>query len=130
MKRIFSALFLVISCSGAASAATAFATNVATLPGTAVYGGTTSTLAGTSVNPIVKLSTGSRAVVNFDTANPLSYAIIVKHDNGSKGFGSANDSTNMYWTTIPSKTQLTGALAGTASDNANFTGATIAWTSQ
>jgi hypothetical protein len=128
MKKIIVLTMLMLSFAASAFAAgVAVATNsligdaTAGTGGLAVYGGVDDAAAALAdANPLVRLSTGVQAVVNFTAATHLSYAIITKHVSGSKYFGTANDSTNVYWKQS-TKGNLVPATAGTAVDNSNFT---------
>ncbi len=125
MKRIIVLSLLLLSFASSAFAGV-LATNTATAPGLAVYGGDSATNAGAATNPLVRLSTGVRGLVNFGaTGTPAvvtSYALATKHDTGSKIFGTANDSTNIYWKQATAKIalQATGATVAALTDNANF----------
>ncbi|MCE1226598.1 MAG: hypothetical protein LWW87_08960 [Geobacteraceae bacterium] len=126
MKKIIF-LALVILAYSSVSFAAALATN--TLPGNAglaIYGGTTAAEATNATNPLARMSTGVWGVVNFTAAANLSssYAIFTKHTKGSKIFGTANDSTNVYWKASPAAAAapyLAVGDCGTVDSNANFT---------
>jgi len=124
MKKILATILIVLSFASSAFA-TAISTGTAlTTAGLAVYGGVDATAAGAAPSPLVKFSTGVFGQVNFDATAHDAYAILTKHTSGSKLFGTANDSTNIYW-----KQVITGALVngGTVVGNANFTSA-LGWT--
>jgi hypothetical protein len=132
MNKIIVLTMLLLSFAGSAFAS-AITTNQlignagAGTGGLAVYGGVDAASAALiTANPLVRMSTGVQAVVNFVAATHLSYALITKHVSGSKYFGTANDSTNIYW-----KQDVKGNLditkAGAGVDNSNFTTAG-AWT--
>ena len=128
MKKTFALTLIALSIGTSAFAGVVVSSN--TLPavataGYAVYGGTTAAEAAAATNPLVRLSTGVWGVVNFVAANNLSasYAIFTKHYKGSKIFGTANDSTNIYWKASPAvkvAPYLAVADCGTGTDNANF----------
>lgn len=126
MKKILALTALSMLFAAPAFAA-ALATHVPTDAGLGIYGGRTAAEATAATNPIVKLSTGVRGIINFDTANPISYAISTKHDKGSKIFGTGNDSTSIWWKASPAGA-LVAADVGAASDNDNFEGV-AGWTS-
>lgn len=134
MKNVLVLTMLLLSFAGSAFAdGTAVSTNqligdaTAGTGGMAVYGGVDATSAAlATANPLVRMSTGVQAVVNFTAATHLSYALITKHVSGSKYFGTANDSTNIYWKQDV-KGNLDPAKAGSGVDNSNFTTAG-AWT--
>jgi hypothetical protein len=119
-------LTLVALSFGTSAFAAALATN--TLPsaaGIGIYGGTTAAEAAAASNPLAKMSTGVWGVVNFTAAANLSssYALFTKHTKGSKIFGTANDSTNIYWKASPAASAapyLAVADCGTGDDNSNF----------
>jgi hypothetical protein len=125
MKKIIALTLLALTFSTSAFAA-ALATNA--LPGGAgyaIFGGTTAAEATGATNPLVRTSTGVWGVVNFTAASNLStsYAIFTKHTKGSKLFGTANDSTNIYWKASPAVKVapfLAVAECGTGTDNSNF----------
>lgn len=118
MNKIFAIttllLFVVCSTSFAAALASGGLTN----EGDQLYGGPDATAAAGSDNLIGKFSKGVIAGVNFDNLN---YAVNTKHTSGTQAFGTADDSTAIYRTTLG-----TGALttAPTANDNTAF----AAWT--
>ena len=122
MKKIL-ALSLIALSFGSSAYAAALGTNVVTTAGYAVYGGTTSTEATNATNSLVRFSTGVSGLVNFvaDTTNntSTSYALAAKHLKGSKIFGTANDSTNVYWKASPAAL-LVNTAVGTGATNANF----------
>lgn len=99
MKKIIILTLVALSFSSSAFAATLASHTITSQAGQAVYGGTTQTEAQNATNPLVRFSTGVYGVVNFTAANNLSssYALFAKHYKGSKIFGTANDSTNIYW---------------------------------
>jgi hypothetical protein len=99
MKKIIILTLVALSFSSSAFAAALARHTVTPDPGTAIYGGTTAPEAAGATNPLVRFSTGVYGVVNFTAANNLStsYALFTKHFKGSKIFGTANDSTNIYW---------------------------------
>jgi len=124
MKKAIVLTLLMLSFAGSAFAA-ALATNVATTAGLSVFGGVDATAAGAASSPLVKFSTGVQGLCNFVTATHVSYAIVTKHNTGNKYFGTANDSTSIYWFQ-----SITGVLlpatAGSVAGNSNF--ATAGWT--
>lgn len=84
-------------------------------------GGGTLSATAPSAGDIAKLSKGVRLAANYDGQG---YAMITKHNNGTKQFGSAADSTALF-SEIVDKTAA--PETPTASDNTEF-GA--GWTSQ
>ena len=104
MKKILALTLIALSFSSSAFAAALTTHTLTPNAGMAIRGGTTATEASNAANPLVRLSTGVYAVVNFVAAANLStsYAIFTKHYKGSKIFGTANDSTNIYWRAEPS----------------------------
>lgn len=124
MKKIFVLAAMMLFVAGSASAA-ALATATVSAEGAAIYAGTTATNATNASYPMVKLSSGVAGVVNFNSSDPVSYAIVTKHSTGSKIFGTANDSTTIYWKQDAAGI-LTASEAGSASDDANFSSG---WTS-
>lgn len=125
MKKVFVFAALMMFVAGWAFAGTDLADNTASAEGAAIYAGDSQANAAAATYPMVKLSTGVKGVVNFDTSTPVTYAIITKHTKGSKAFGTAHDSTTIFWKQSPANTALTGTIAGDGSDNTNFS----AWTS-
>ncbi len=121
MKKILALTSLLLTFAGSAFAASDLATHVPSDSGAAIYGGSTSTIAQNATNPVVKLSTGVKAIVNFDTAQPITYSLTTKHSKGSKIFGTANDSTAIYWFPKPAGDLVVGDV-GAQSDNAAYTG--------
>jgi hypothetical protein len=131
MKKILVLTALMLSFTGSAFAAGISSGDLigdatAGTGGLAVFGGIDSTSAAApTANPLVRMSTGVQGVVNFDSTTHISYAIITKHVSGSKYFGTANDSTNIYWLQSV-KGNLDPTTAGTGIDNSNFAGS--GWT--
>ena len=126
MKKVLTLSLVIMSFAGSAFAApaTTLTSGSGVAPaGSAIYGGSTAAIANASTNPIVKLSSGVSGMANYDIT---SYAIGTKHIKGSKVFGTAADSTNMYWKASPAAIINTTEFS-TGSANANFTGGT--WTS-
>jgi hypothetical protein len=118
---LVTALLLAISSSAfAATQGTDLTTGTVSGEGAAIYGGSDGTVAGNATSPIVKLSTGVAGVAVYNT---FAYSIATKHTKGSKVFGTANDSTSIYWK--PSPQALLGATTGDApasSGNGAFSG--------
>ena len=103
MKKILAISLLLISVAGSASAASNLATNTVTeAAGLSVFGGVDTTAAQAATTPLIKFSTGVYGLVNFVAATHDAYAIATKHQSGSKVFGTANDSTAIYWRQVPS----------------------------
>ena len=128
MKKIIVLTVLLLAIAGSAFAG-AIGTNTligaAGTGGLAVFGGVDAPAAAAASNPLARMSTGVQAVVNFDPATHLTYALITKHVSGSKYFGTANDSTNIYWLQS-TKGDLVPGTAGGLKDNSNF--GTTGWT--
>lgn len=122
MKKILALSLIALSVTSMAHAG-ALATHTVSAANAKIFGGTTAADAAASTSSLIRLSTGVSAAVNFtkDTATNLtpSYAIFTKHYKGSKVFGTANDSTNVYWKASPAAV-LTADELGTGEDNANF----------
>lgn len=99
MKKIITLALVALSFSSSAFAAALATHTITTAAGQAVFGGTTAAEATNASNPLVRFSTGVYGIVNFVANNNLSssYALFSKHYKGSKIFGTANDSTNIYW---------------------------------
>jgi hypothetical protein len=92
--------------------------------GYSIYGGVNAADAtGASAVLLGKMSKGVYFVGNVDAATPgLGYAIATKHISGSKQYGTAHDSTAIYFLDVG--TAALGALS--AETNAAFT--TNSWT--
>lgn len=89
-----------------------------------VFGGVDVTSAQDASTPLIKMSNGVKGLVNSTTTE---YMIMTKHSSGSKAFGTAGDTTSIFWTQ-----EAKGDLANTksiASNAANFT-AENKWTAQ
>jgi hypothetical protein len=130
MKKVLALVLLLLSVAGYSFAADIASGDLigdatAGTGGLALYGGVDSTAANDATNPLVRMSTGVQAQVNFDSATHNSYALITKHVSGSKYFGTANDSTNIYWWQS-TKGNLDNSIAGSGTDNENF--AAEGWT--
>ncbi len=99
MKNIAILTLLILSFAGSAFATTVTSHSLigaAGVGGYALYGGVDSTTASSpTANPLVRMSTGVQGCVNFPAAHN-EYAIFTKHVSGSKYFGTANDSTNIF----------------------------------
>ena len=125
MKKIIALTLIALSFGSSALAAQLATHTISSDPGMALFGGTTQTEAEAATNPLVRLSTGVYAVVNYTAAANLSssYAIFTKHYRGSKIFGTANDSTNIYWRAEAAQDATPYILIGnipTDDDNAGF----------
>ena len=125
MKKTIALTLIALSFTTSAFAAALTSNTLPAASGLGVYGGTTAAEAAAATNPLVRMSTGVWGVVNFVAANNLSasYAIFTKHYKGSKLFGTANDSTNIYWKASPAvkvAPYLAVADCGTGTDNTNF----------
>ena len=100
-KIIVLTTLLILACSGSVFAATLASGNVSSAA--QVIRGGAAGQAATATNPLGRLSTGVRIGVNYATT---CYALITKHDKGSKKIGTAHDSTAIYFVQEPA-----GALA-------------------
>ena len=130
MKKIL-CLTLIIS----SIAVSAFAARVQLAPAGAVTAAAASLFAGTAqasldsaVNPTAKFSTGVSGVAVY---LPTGYSINTKHVNGSKVFGTANDSTAIFWKASPSKVIITVAESTSSAvpGDTNYNNASNGWTS-
>jgi hypothetical protein len=108
MKKTLLMTALLLAASTSAFAVTSLTNGGVAGSGATIYGSATAT------NPVVKLSTGVFGSVAYNTS---AYSIYTKHSKGSKIFGTANDSTSIYW-----KAVAAGDLAtqGTTSGNIAF----------
>jgi hypothetical protein len=126
---IFITLLLLSFAGSAFAAAVVLAKNAVTPSGvTGVYGGVDATSAGLAPTALVRFSTGVSGLVNYESATlgkSIEYQIETKHITGSKIFGTASDSTAIYWNQSAAGV-LTNAKS-TATNNANFVG--NGWTS-
>jgi hypothetical protein len=124
MKKIFALTILVafLTCGvSLAATPTALTDNTVTgTPGLSIYGGVDAAdAASDSAVLLGKMSKGVFFVGNVDTAVPLGqgYAIATKHSSGSKQYGTAHDSTAIYFLDVG--TTALGSLS--AEDNTAFT---------
>jgi hypothetical protein len=94
MKKIFAiaAVALFFSAGSCFAAVLDDGGDVTANPGLQLYGG----VAGAS-NPGVLIGKLSKGVKCGATYGTLSYALTTKHDSGTKGYGTANDSTAIYF---------------------------------
>jgi hypothetical protein len=122
MKKIIALTIVIMSFAGSAFAAAGPASGALSTAGAAIYGGSSAAVALAATSPLGKLSSGVTAIINFDST---SYAIGTKHVKGSKVFGTAADSTNMYFKASPAAL-ITTTEVGTGSSNSNFSSG---WTS-
>lgn len=125
-KALFvAALMLAISAASvmADNGSADLTTGTASNAGATVFGGSTSTIAKNQTNPLVKFSTGVKGLANYNTGG---YSVFTKHGNGSKVFGTANDSTSIYW--LASTADLSSTVTGSTVGNGNFSGGSITWT--
>ncbi len=120
MKKVLALTLVLMSVAGSAFAVSGGTTLTSTsgvaTAGAAIFGGSTALIANAATNPIVKLSSGVSGMSNYDVT---SYAIATKHIKGSKIFGTAADSTNMYWKASPAAI-INATEFGSGSANANF----------
>jgi hypothetical protein len=126
MKKIIASTLLLLSFSGTAFAAT-LATNTPSAQSLSIFGGIDTATAQAAANPLIKLSNKVSGIVNFTTGgSPLTspgYAIGTKHNSGTKYFGTANDSTTIYWKLDAAGVDIDGTKFGTAANNNNFSAA-------
>jgi len=92
------ALLLGIGSSAFALTTAEFSSNTRTEKGASIAG---SKVSGGSFTMLGKLSTGVTAKIKFD---PTAYALSTKHTSGNKVFGTANDSTAIFFTTVSTDT--------------------------
>ncbi len=121
MKKLIAITALLLFVASGTSFAAALTTgNVTAGEGLQLFGGPDATAAASSTEAVLigKMSKGVRAGVAFDSTN---YAVNTKHDNGDKAYGTADDSTAIYNTTLG-----TGAL--TAAPSASSNSAFATWT--
>ncbi len=121
MKKILALTIILISFGGSAFAA-GYTPGQVTNSGAALYGGDSDTHAQGATNPLVRLSTNVSALLNIpDPAGTppkvASYVLVTKHYSGSKLFGTASDSTNIYFLQGESGKVLTATMAGPAGTN-------------
>jgi hypothetical protein len=128
MKKIFALMILVsfLTCGVSLAAPTALNDNtVTTDSGWSIWGGVDGAdAASDSAVLLGKMSKGVFFVGNVDTAVPLGqgYAIATKHGSGSKQYGTAHDSTAIYFLDVGT-TDL-----GTLSDEDNKAFVDNSWT--
>lgn len=125
MKKIFALTLILLSFAGSASAA-ALGANTVSNSGAAIYGGDSAANALAAVNPLVRMSTNVSGVVNIPSPSGTppkvgSYVIVTKHFNGSKLFGTASDSTNIYYRQSTSGYVLTNGAGGAVTDSGTGT---------
>lgn len=118
MKKTLMVTALLLAVSGSAYAGD-IATGGVSAAGAAIYGGSDSTVAQAATNPIVKLSTGVKGGAAY---NSVAYALFTKHEKGSKIFGTANDSTSVYWKADPAGALVTGDVGSTSGTTAFASG--------
>jgi hypothetical protein len=130
MKKIIILALVALSFSSSAFAATLATHTLTTAAGLGIYGGTTTAEATGATNPLVRFSTGVYGVVNFTASNNLSstYALFTKHYKGSKIFGTANDSTNIYWKAEAAQAATPFVLIANIPANTDNSGFGTGWT--
>lgn len=130
MKKIIALSLLLLSFSGTAFGAP-IASRIASGQGLSIYGGIDATTAAAAANPLIKLSNKVTGIVNFTTSGtPLvspGYAIGTKHYAGTKYFGTANDSTTIFWKLDAASADIDPTKFGAGTNNINFD-ATGKWT--
>ena len=135
MKKTLCLTLLLVSIAGSAFAVTRTqitatgvvpAANATTPLYTALYAGTDQNSCNAAVNATIRFSTNVDGNADYGTTG---YSIFTKHFSGSKVFGTANDSTNVYWKASPSKVHITTTECGTTIGDTNFNNANNGWTS-
>lgn len=126
MKKVLAVTLLLVSVAGSAFAAT---TNLSSGdvagPGLSIYGGVDNTSAGAAPSPLIKFSVGVYGNVNWVAAAHDHYAIGTKHQSGSKVFGTADNTTAIYWRQVATgaPSASSGMLNSTSVDSTTiFTG--------
>lgn len=130
MKKIQVLTLVLLAFAGSAFAAP-LATHTPTTGGAkSVYGGNSPASALAATTPLIKFSTGVNGLVNFTASAGTStgYVVATKHTTGSKVFGTANDSTNIYWKQSPAAT-LADTDIGAGTTTTTVFGAGLGWTS-
>ncbi|HXE95489.1 MAG TPA: hypothetical protein VN642_03730 [Dongiaceae bacterium] len=123
MKKIIVLSLLLVSFAAVAQA-TQLSNNAVSTDNMSLFGGVNNTAAEAATNPIIKFSTKVNGLLNTNGAFST-YAILTKHQSGSKTFGTASDSTSIFW-----RQDAAGTLVNTysvAPNVSNFS-ATNAWT--
>ena len=127
MKKVLALTLLSLSfASSYAFAATEITTgNVPAAAAISIYGGNSLANATAAQYPLIKLSAKVSAVINWEQAAQAQglstgYSIGTKHIDGSKIFGTAWNSTTIYFKQDASGTALTGTKFGSDTGNANF----------
>ncbi|MBJ6799263.1 hypothetical protein [Geomonas propionica] len=131
MKKVLALTLLSLSFAssyafaGAGVAGTAMATGAVSNPAVSIYGGNSQQNAQDAKSPLIKLSSKVSATINYDETGKAvgtssAYAIGTKHVDGSKIFGTAWNSTTIFFKQNASGTALTNANFGSANDNTNF----------
>jgi hypothetical protein len=121
MKKIFLLLTVLIFAVSSSCFAAALAVNTITpTSGLQVYGGVDATDAGGTTSVLLgKMSKGVNFRCNYST---IGYAAATKHGNGTKAYGSAYDSTAIFFQDVG----LTGTIPDLSSVGNGSFGA--AWT--
>lgn len=124
MKKIISCLLLsAVFAASAFAAPTTYTKNAVSAEGAQFFGGVDDAAAKIASTPLIKFSTGVAGLVNYN--GTIEYMIMTKHTNGSKIFGTANDTTSIFWTQ-----EAKGILTNTKSIGTNAENFTAAnkWT--
>lgn len=140
MKKIICLSLVILS-----TAATAFAADLATHTATttaaaAIRGGADQATALAAPTPLIQLSTGVHALVNFSeiasgSKTSAGYVIAARHATGSKNFATSNALPNVYWkqaskvTSTNSVTTALGAEVDASDSAATVFAAGNGWTS-
>lgn len=129
MKKIFILTALLLSFAASSFAADLATHTPTTAGGLSIFGGNSAAAALAASTPLVKFSTGVRGLVNFTASAGAStgYVIATKHSTGSKVFGTANDSTAIYWRQSPAA-DLAAADVISGTTTATVFGSQTGWT--
>jgi hypothetical protein len=97
MKRllVLTAIFLFLAC-GSAFAAELTSGGVTPTDGLSVYGGPNATAAGTGAESIL-IGKNSKGVKFSAAYSTTGFAMVTKHNSGTRGFGTAHDSTAIFF---------------------------------
>lgn len=127
MKKAIICTLLLTAFAASAYAANGSAeltSNTVSVNAAQIFGGVDVASAQLAATPLIKMSNGVKGLVNGTTTE---YMIMTKHTSGSKNFGTAGDTTSIFWSQ-----EAKGDLVNTksiASNASNFTAANK-WTAQ
>lgn len=125
MKKIIALISLaltVFASTAFAAPATVSSGNVTASAGQVIRGGATAAAADDAAI-LGKMSTGVKMGAAYGTAG---FAVMTKHLKGSKIFGTAHDSTAIYWQPLAADTDIATTNVGTTAGNGAFA---TGWTS-